>query len=168
MDHRIATRLDGGTDQVKARLAGCPAAFPDVALKTRAHDVIPGGRPTLGPWYNVVKAEFSRWEPPAAVLTRVGVAGEEVSPVELHLLPVELGEREDPHDPRDNQVKPHRTDPIVLGGLELPLERTKFGPVLEVVRNVAPVLGMHDLRDGSRSAVLLEQECKRPAHTNHP
>ncbi len=55
----------------------------------------------------------------------------------------------------------------MLGGLELPLERADLGPVIKVIRDVPPILDMHDLRYRALFFVPLEQKDKCPAHAHH-
>ena len=167
IDDRIPTRLDGVADQAKPRLLWRSTAFSDVALVARADDVLPTVAPASGSRYDMVQAQLGRRVSLAAILTGVAVAGEEVSTVESDFLFRKSGKRQNTNDPRDSKVKADRADPIVARGLELLLERAQLGPVIEVVRDVLPVLDTDDFRDRYLLTVPLEQEGERPPHTHN-
>lgn len=166
-DDGIAPRLDGGADQVDARLLGRSAALSYVTFMTRADDVFPCGGPGLGSWDDVVEAEFGRREPLPAVLARAVVAREEVASVELDFLLGQLGERQNPNDAGDDKVEADRTNPIVLAGFERPLEGAQLRPVVKIIGGVPAVLDVHDFGDGPVRIVSLEKQRERPAHTDH-
>src|SRR5262249_56683859 len=73
-------------DQAQVGLLRRAAALLDVAVDARADDVVPRARAALAARDHVVQAQLVGRELPAAVLALVVVAGENVSPVELHRL----------------------------------------------------------------------------------
>ena len=165
-DDGIPSRLVGCAYQAQACLGGCSPAFPNVAPVAGADDVVPSGAAALGARYDMIQGELSRGESPATILTGVVIAGENAAAVEPDFLPGQLGEGQHPNDPGSDEVEADRADPIAVGSVELSFQRAKLGPIVEVVRNVTPVLDADDLRDGAAAAVPFEQEGERAANTD--
>jgi len=164
---RVAFRFNRRTGQFQVRLRRRSSAFSDVALDAGADDVPPARASAAGTGHDVIQRQFRRREAPTAILTHVAVPGEQVAAVKLDLLTGKLGERKHTNDAWDGQVEPHRADPVVVIRFKLALVAAQLRPIIEVIRNIATVLGVDDLCDGLEVVILFEQKRKRAANTHH-
>src|SRR5262245_23304739 len=86
VQQRRALRFLRLADQAHVRLLRRATALADIAIHTRAHDILPRRHAALAAWRDVVEAQLARRMLPPAVLALVVVAGEDVPAVELHRL----------------------------------------------------------------------------------
>ena len=164
--HRITPRFGWRSNQMETGLFRGSAPFLHVARHAGTDDVIPTGAAAYRAGNDMVQGQFRGVKLLAAILTGITVAGEQVAPIELDLLPRELGKRQHPDDPGDGDGQSNRANPIVFGRLELVPEGAELRPILEVVGDVMPVLDVDDLGHGFVPLVALEKQHEGAARTD--
>ena len=109
------------------------AALSDVARRTGTNDIFPGCFAAQAPGDDVVEGQFAGREAFAAILTSVFVTGEDITPVEFHLVPRQAVVKQQPDDSRHGDIEIHCRDPIVPVRLEIPPEMADLAPALEII-----------------------------------
>lgn len=161
VEHGAVLGLDGLLNQEHARLLGSPAAFPGVAARAGAYDVLPGRLAAQASGDHVVQREFRHREAFAAVLAVILVPGEDVAAVEFHVAAGQAIVEKEANDPRHRDVKVHRGNPVVGVGLELVAGLADLDPALEIVVRVGVLL------DGNHLGQIAAQKGKRPPNADN-
>lgn len=153
--------------ETQVRLDRSPPALSDVAAVTRTDDVLPRRGAVLGSGDHMIKRQLRRGKPPATVLTRIVVTGQDVPPVELDLLTRNLGKGQDADDARREKVPTNGSYPIAVSPVELALQGAELSPIIKIVGDVPSLFDAYDLGDRLSRTVSLEQKGKRTPNGDH-
>lgn len=151
-------RLLGLSNEGHVGLSWSASTFADIAVHTRANDVIPSRAAALASRDHVVQAQLARRKLLPAILALVVIAGEDVASVKLDGLFRQLVVTEQSDHPRGLNLGRRRTHPIVLLLAEVRCpEGAQFCPCLKVIGVELTILKVNNLGQ------LLAQQAERSA-----
>ena len=115
----------------------------------------------------MIKRQLNGGKPPKTILAGVAVASQNALAIKLDRLARNPGEAKHTDDPGNGQTETHRADPVVVAITVGFVLLTEVGPVIEVEREVVPVLDVNNLSHRSEAIVALEKKGERSTHRNH-
>jgi hypothetical protein len=128
---RIVLGASGAANQFHPGFVGGSPTFLDVAAQTRANHVLPRGFTPAAARYDVIQAQLMRGIVPAAVLTRMFIPRQYVTPIKMQMLLRQAIEPQQPDHPRHLNLKSNRANPIFVGLFIIGAQFAYFLPGLE-------------------------------------